>query len=32
MSPESKNKLFGRAMVILLGLLVAAYLAATFIR
>ena len=29
---EARRKLFGRAMVILLGLLIAAYVAATFIR
>ncbi len=32
MTPEARNKLIGRAMVVLLGVLLAAYLAATFLR
>jgi hypothetical protein len=32
MTPEARNKLFGRAMIILMGLLFAAYMAATFLR
>jgi len=29
---EARRKLFGRAMVVLMGLLLAAYVAATFLR
>jgi hypothetical protein len=32
MTPEARNKLFGRVMVVLMGALLAAYLAATFLR
>ena len=32
MTPEARNKLVGRAMLVLLGLQLAAYLAATFLR
>lgn len=32
MSPETRNRLFGRAMVILLVGLLAAYVVATFVR
>ena len=32
MTPEDRNKLFGLAMIILMGLLLAASLAATFLR
>ena len=32
MTPEARNKLVGRAMLVLLGLLLAAYMAATFLR
>ncbi len=32
MTPEARNKLFGRAMIVLMGLLFAAYMAATFLR
>ena len=32
MTPEARNKLFGRVMIVLLGLLLAAYIAATFLR
>jgi hypothetical protein len=32
MTPEARNRLFGRVMVVLMGALLAAYLAATFLR
>jgi hypothetical protein len=32
MTPEARNRLFGRAMVILLVVLLAAYVAVTFLR
>jgi hypothetical protein len=32
MTPEDRNKWFGRAVIILMGLLFAAYMAATFLR
>jgi hypothetical protein len=32
MTPEARNKLVGRVMVVLMGVLLAAYLAATFVR
>jgi hypothetical protein len=32
MTPEARDKLVGRVMVVLMGALLAAYLAATFLR
>lgn len=32
MTPEGRNKLYGRAVIILMGLLFAAYMLATFVR
>jgi hypothetical protein len=32
MTPEARNKLFGRAVIVVLGLLLAAYLAPMFLR
>jgi hypothetical protein len=32
MTPEGKNKLFGRIVIVLMGVLLAAYMAATFLR
>ena len=32
MTPEGRNKLFGRVVIVLMGVLLAAYLAATFLR
>lgn len=32
MTPEARNKLFGRVVIVLMGLLLAAYMAATFLR
>ncbi len=32
MTPEARNKLFGRVVIVLMGVLLAAYMAATFLR
>ena len=32
MTPEARNKLVGRAVIVIMGLLFAAYMAVTFIR